>query len=306
MSARYIARPTLKGGEDGNGKCGLIIGLIIAVVIIAVLICVMLIPCSSSSSAAATTTGLARFSKSKKKKSEADAKKRAGARGVRAGTGVRAGGYPAQWPAQQHQQPKSMAGHAGAVRNPRAVGHHAPAAQASAPAPLPSAQLMAPTVIPVPPGSMDMVQSSSANVGEYDDQGSASVNQYTDKNYTMDPGMMTTSSTTDIQGIETFMPMMSGGVGGKDGPVDPSTGLPLFTTGKLVRSQMLGGHGAGSFLRQQQDPLAGYAKSVGRSMCGSQAARENIAARRTQFNAARLADPNGDPVLFNTSEFMYY
>ena len=282
MSARYFTRPTLRGGGDGdgNGKCGLIVGLIIAVVIIAVLICVMLIPCGASGSTVATT-GLARFSKSKKK-------------GVRAGTGAMAG-YGGT-----HAAP----GHAGAVRNPRAVGHHAPAA--TTPAPLPSAQLMAPTTIPVPPNSLAMVQTSSSMVGEYDESGSASVNQYTDTSYTMDPGMMTTSATTDVQGIETFMPMMTGGVGGKDGPVDPSTGLPLFTTGKLVRSQLLGGHGAGSFLRQQQDPLAGYAKSVGRSMCGSQAARENIAARRTQFNAARLADPNGDPVLFNTSEFMYY
>lgn len=297
MSARYFTRPTLRGGADGNGngKCGLIVGLIIAVVIIAVLICVMLIPCGSSGSTVATT-GLARFSKSKKKQ-----------QGVRAGTGVRAGhgGHAAQWaaPARSNNMPPPP-GHAGAVRNPRAVGHHAPAA--TAPAPLPSAQLMAPTTIPVPPNSLAMVQTSSSMVGDYDESGSASVNQYTDNSYTMDPGMMTTSATTDVQGIETFMPMMTGGVGGKDGPVDPSTGLPLFTTGKLVRSQLLGGHGAGSFLRQQQDPLAGYAKSVGRSMCGSQAARENIAARRTQFNAARLADPNGDPVLFNTSEFMYY
>ena len=100
------------------------------------------------------------------------------------------------------------------------------------------------------------------------------------------------------------MPMMSDGVGKANGPVDASTGLPLFTAGKLMRSQLLGGHGAGSFLRQMQDPLSGY-KRLGKNMCGAQNARRDLAVRRAQFNEARLADPNGDPVLFQTSEFAY-
>jgi hypothetical protein len=115
---------------------------------------------------------------------------------------------------------------------------------------------------------------------------------------------MTTSSTTDITGLDTFMPNMTGGMDSDKGPIDPSTGLPLFTAGKLVRSQMLGGHGAGSFLRKVQDPLSGY-KRLGLNMCGSQNARKDLEVRRAQFNAARLADPNGDPLLWNTSEFMY-
>ena len=146
-------------------------------------------------------------------------------------------------------------------------------------------------------GESEMNESSSAS-------GGVVASQYSDSSYTMDPGVMTASSATDIQGVETFMPMMTDGVGSEKGPVDPSTGLPLFTTGKLVRSQMLGGHGAGSFLRKQQDPLSGY-KRLGKNMCGAQNARRDMATRRVQFNAARLASSDGDPVLFNTSEFMY-
>jgi hypothetical protein len=168
---------------------------------------------------------------------------------------------------------------------------------------------MALTAMPNVDSSLGMVQTSNT-VGESDVSNSSSesggtvTSEYSDGSYAMDPGMMTASSTTDIQGVDTFMPMMSGGVGSANGPIDPSTGLPLFTTGKLQRSQMLGGHGAGSFLRQQQDPLSGY-KRLGKNMCGAQNARHDLASRRVQFNAARLANPDADPVLFNTSEFMY-
>jgi len=176
---------------------------------------------------------------------------------------------------------------------------------------MPAGQLMSQTDMAGggDPG-LDYVLSASGAIGESTDRsttevGGTSANTYLDTSYSMASGMMTPSSATDIKGLDTFMPMMSDGVGTAGGPVDPSTGLPLFTTGKLVRSQMLGGHGAGSFLRQQQDPLSGY-KRLGKNMCGAQNARHDLSVRRAQFNAARLADPNGDPVLFQTSEFAYY
>ena len=276
---------SFRGGE-GNGSCGVTVCLIIAIVLVAVMLTLMLIPVKDANGTAATSS-FSRLLKKKKKQPVVKARARVNTapprRHVRAGLG------------------------AGAVPNPRAVKHHAP--MAAAPAPLPAAQLMAETKMPHPDPSMGMMQTSTA-VDESDMNqpstaaGGISASDYLDSSYAMDPGMMTTSSTTDIQGVETFMPMMSDGVGTASGPVDPSTGLPLFTTGKLIRSQMLGGHGAGSFLRQQQDPLAGY-KRLGKNMCGAQNARRDLASRRTQFNAARLADPEGDPVLFNTSEFMY-
>lgn len=259
----------MSGGES-KGSCGVLVALIVAVVIIAVLLGVMLIPCKAKKQkAAAPAPGAAAMKK----------------RGSGVAPGVRL-------------SPRARFG-AAAAANPRAVQHHAP--QASAPAPLPAAQLMAPNSIPPPSTHLGMMQTSSH---DDDSDVSASVNQYADANYAMDPGMMTVSSPTDIKGIETFMPNMEGGVETKNGPVDPSTGLPLFTTNKLVRSQLLSGHGAGSFLRQEQDPLSGY-KRLGKNMCGAQIARADLERRRAQFNAQRIKDPSDDVVIFNTSEFMY-
>ena len=273
----YDGNHSIRGGE-GNGSCGVTVCLIIAVVFIAILLAMMLIPVRGSDGV--SVSGFSRLMK-KKTKPTAKAAVRASPRRVRAGLG-------------------------GAVKSPSSVQHHAP--QHRPPAPLPAAQLMAPTTMPPMSPGLEMMQTSSAVESDMNssssEAGGVVASQYQDSSYAMDPGMMTASSATDIQGVETFMPMMSDGVGSENGPVDPSTGLPLFTTGKLVRSQMLGGHGAGSFLRQQQDPLAGY-KRLGKNMCGAQNARRDLASRRTQFNAARLADPEGDPVLFNTSEFMY-
>lgn len=276
MSPTY--NPSLRGGE-GNSSCGLTVCLIITIVVVAILLTLMLIPVPNVSTG--STSGFSRLAKSLKKKQP------------RVHNPV---GRPVQ---------RVRANLGGAP--PRPVQHHAPTP--SPPAPLPAAQLMAPTVLPNIDPSLDMIQTSnSVGESEMNESSSASggvvASQYSDSSYTMDPGVMTASSATDIQGVETFMPMMTDGVGSEKGPVDPSTGLPLFTTGKLVRSQMLGGHGAGSFLRKQQDPLSGY-KRLGKNMCGAQNARRDMATRRVQFNAARLASSDGDPVLFNTSEFMY-
>ena len=198
------------------------------------------------------------------------------------------------------------------VANPRATPHHEP--MYDQPAAMPVEQLTSPTYMPPilgekrgePTSSLDMGDSPSDKMGT-EAQGTTS-NNYMDSNYLQDPGMMTPSTATDIKGLQTFMPYMGGGVGGndKDGPVDPNTGLPLFTTNKLVRSQLLGGIGSGSFLRQQQDPLSGYRKNVGRLMCGAQQGRRDIEMRRKQFNASRLeCGGENDPVLFNVGEFAY-
>jgi len=187
------------------------------------------------------------------------------------------------------------------------------------PGPMPQAQLMQAPLMPVDDVYLPGVPSSSAIIGDAqfdimttEAQGT-SIDAFRDNTYLMDPAMLTPGSPTDIQGLQTFMPYMGGGVGENDnqtngdmgGPVDPNTGLPLFTTGKLIRSQLLGGHGAGSFLRQVQDPMTGYKKSVGRNLCGVQQARRDVEIRRKQLNAARLEHPDADPVLFNSSDFAY-
>lgn len=169
-------------------------------------------------------------------------------------------------------------------------------------APLPSTQLMASTTMSDLDSALEKIPSSSSAIGDADmnrvttDVGGISANSYSDTNYTM----MSAASPTDVQSIQSFMPLMNDGVN----ETDPTTGLPLLTTGKLIRSQLLGGHGPGSFLRQQQDPLSGY-RRLGKNMCGAQSARRDLAVRRAQFNQARLNDPSGDPVLFQSSEFAY-
>jgi len=181
---------------------------------------------------------------------------------------------------------------------------------------MPATQLQTPPWMPPAQAELYMVPSQSNTMGDADwDMMSSktmgtSANAYSDGNYCMDPGMMTPSTVTDIKGLQTFMPYMGGGVGGADpdGPVDSSTGLPLFTTGKLIRSQLLGGHGAGSFLRPVQDPLSGSSK-IGRYMypCkGTEQRREDFDIRRKQFNAARLESNGGDPVIFGNGEFSYF
>lgn len=184
------------------------------------------------------------------------------------------------------------------------------------PNPMPQAQLNAPPFIPQLPEFLPGVPSSN-NIGEVNQDimsteayGTTAM-PYSDTNYMEDPAMLTPSSSTDIKGIQTFMPNFDGTVGTvmRDGEtgnqVDPSTGLPTFTPGQLMRSQLLGGQGSGSFLRREQDPLTGLRKTVGRNLNGPQVVRRDLEVRRKQINAARLESPTleiGSD--FNNGEFM--
>lgn len=188
----------------------------------------------------------------------------------------------------------------------------------NAPAPMPQSQLNLTPDMPVKDVYLPGVPSSSQTIGEIEmdimtteNQGT-SMNAFMDDNYMMDPGVMTPATATDVKGLQTFMPFMGGGVGDDTqngefgGPFDKATGLPLFTTGKLVRSQLLGGYGAGSFLRPVQDPLTGYKKTVGKTLCAGPLQGKDIEIRRKQINAERLLNKNADPILFNGSEYMYH
>jgi hypothetical protein len=184
------------------------------------------------------------------------------------------------------------------------------------PNPMPQAQLQMPPTMPQLADILPGVP-SSLNVGEVNQDimstevyGTTAM-PYNENNYMEDPAMLTPSSSTDIRGIQTFMPNFAGTVGqimdnGETGnQVDPSTGLPTFTPGQLMRSQLLGGQGAGSFLRREQDPLTGLRKTVGRNLNGPQVVRRDLEVRRKQINAARLDSPTleiGSD--FNNGEFM--
>ena len=52
------------------------------------------------------------------------------------------------------------------------------------------------------------------------------------------------------------------------------------------------------------DPISGYRK-LGKNINGVQVARRDMEVRRKQYNAARLENPNADPVLFSIGEFAY-
>ena len=73
----------------------------------------------------------------------------------------------------------------------------------------------------------------------------------------------------------------------------------------MSSSNMLGSYGKEGFLRQIQDPLTGYRKSVGKWYCSSNQLTNDLNVRRRQFNAER-ASGNEDPVLFNSSDWAYF
>ena len=299
-----MSMPSIRGGESsGSNTAVIVLTIAVIVLIVVVLVGAMCSMCSSGTTdAVVSTTGLARLSNAFKNK-QTPAKK-AAARPSSAAA------RPASAAARQRANRVALKNsRSSRSPTPRSRPRRYDAAYAQS-APLPASQLMTQPSLPVADSAMSYTVSASGSIGDSEmdrpttETGGTSMDEFVGTSYAMDPGMMTPASTSDIQGMETFMPLMNDGVGKAHGPVDPSTGLPLFTTGKLVRSQMLGGHGAGSFLRKEQDPLSGY-KRLGKNMCGAQNARRDLAVRRAQFNKARLADPNGDPVLFQTSEFAY-
>ena len=190
------------------------------------------------------------------------------------------------------------------------------------PAVLPSNQLSVPFDMPDTLGFLPNIPSSNV-VGEVEidynttEFQGTSANPFIDGHYLEDPSQMTPSTATDMRGINSFMPNMGDGVGynqqnGSEvggGPVDVSTGLPLFTVGKLVRANQMGSSSSSGFLRQVQDPLSGLKRTVGKNLTGSINQRADIEIRRKQFNEARLTNPQNDGsdggVLWNINDHIY-
>jgi hypothetical protein len=127
--------------------------------------------------------------------------------------------------------------------------------------------------------------------------------EISDSKYNNDSGLSVPSDVTSMQAL---LPDYSQGTVGADGVVDPSTGLPLMTAERLMRGQMLGGIGAGSFLRPQQDPLSGLKRSIGNNPWGAMRSRADVELQRQKFNAMRTANPDFDALVGNISEHAYF
>ena len=134
---------------------------------------------------------------------------------------------------------------------------------------------------------------------------STSATAFDDSAYEQDSTRMTPDASSDGAGIDAFMPKTdTADASGRD----PQTNLPVFTTSKLKRSNVLGGHGAQSFLRPVQDPLAGY-KRLGKVMRTTSDPRDLISGldkRRAQYNKARVESGTEDPVLFMGSDWQMF
>ena len=197
----------------------------------------------------------------------------------------------------QHQQLKVAAG-------PRLLTAEE---AATLPAPFPAPQLNTPntfedtveTDLGHMPTAMGGIAPGNA-MGTHQSQTSES--PFSDVAYQQDPSSMTPQSGADMTGLNAYLPNEAGAT--EDGR-DPQTGLPIFTPNKLRRSNMLGSYGKEGFLRQIQDPLTGYRKSVGKWYCSSNQLTNDLNVRRRQFNAER-ASGNEDPVLFNSSDWAYF
>ena len=174
-------------------------------------------------------------------------------------------------------------------------------------APMPTEQLMASEYFPNTVNPQMTSLNSGQGVGlatnpiVAEGKSSTSSSLFTGGLYTQDPSMMTPSTGMDSLGIEAYMPSEKGAT--KDG-LDPNTGLPVFSTQKLLRSNQLSSRGMHGFLRQVQDPYTGYKKLGRRMFTCSQQYEADVNRRREQFNKARMSGQ--DPVLFNTSGWAYF
>lgn len=120
--------------------------------------------------------------------------------------------------------------------------------------------------------------------------------------YFQDPAQMTPNTYADGLGLDAYMPNVSNAT--PDG-LDPQTGLPVFSTASLKRSNELSSRGLQGFLRPTLDDSQGYKHTVGRRACPCRYSDEMIQSRRNQYNAARV-DSKDEPVLWNMSDFMYF
>lgn len=156
------------------------------------------------------------------------------------------------------------------------------------------------------PSTIDILQDMSnfSSVNAYAENGAVgtTMSKFVGSAYFQDPATMTPNTYADGLGLDAYMPDVSNAT--PEG-LDPQTGLPVFSTASLKRSNNLSSRGANGFLRPTMDDTQGYKKTIGKRI---QTCRYNdcdLDKRRNQFNAARINSNGEDVVLFNQTDFMY-
>ncbi len=153
------------------------------------------------------------------------------------------------------------------------------------------------------PSTVDSVlEPMSVSPSGTDQSVSISTSPFVGTSYFQDPAQMTPNTYADGLGLDAYMPNVSNAT--PEG-LDPQTGLPVFSTASLKRSNELSSRGLQGFLRPTIDDSQGYKHTIGRRACPSRYSDEMLQQRRNQFNAARV-DSKDEPVLWNMSDFMYF
>jgi hypothetical protein len=130
---------------------------------------------------------------------------------------------------------------------------------------------------------------------------SVSTSPFLGSSYFQDPASMTPNTYADGLGLDAYMPNVSNAT--PDG-LDPQTGLPVFSTASLRRSNELSSRGLQGFLRPTIDDTQGYKHTIGRRPCMCRYNDEGLQKKRNQFNAARVG--GAEPTLFMETDAMYF
>jgi hypothetical protein len=154
------------------------------------------------------------------------------------------------------------------------------------------------------PSTVNKLQDMSSPISIGGEKGAAgtTLSNFVGSSYFQDPATMTPNTFADGLGLDAYLPDVSNAT--PDG-LDPQTGLPVFSTASLKRSNDLSSYGVNGFLRPVLDDTQGYKHNVGKRKCPERYNDCDLDRRRNQFNAARINSGNDDIVLFNANEFMY-
>jgi len=164
---------------------------------------------------------------------------------------------------------------------------------------MPAQQLFVSDKFPdVKVGQLQGYNASPEGVGQVVD---TTASPFLGSSYFQDPAEMTPNTYADGLGLDAYMPNVSNAT--PDG-LDPQTGLPVFSTSSLRRSNLLSGRGVEGFLRPVVDDTQGYKRVVGKNMCPCIYNNGHLNERRNQYNAARLTS-GIEPVLFYQTDPMY-
>jgi hypothetical protein len=145
------------------------------------------------------------------------------------------------------------------------------------------------------------LQGVSVSPSGIDHSNNTTVNNFVGSAYFQDPAQMTPNTYADGLGLDAYMPDVSNAT--PDG-LDPQTGLPVFSTASLRRSNELSSRGLQGFLRPTMDDTQGYKHTIGKILQPGRYNECQINNRRNQFNAARINSAE-DPVLFGVTDYMY-